>query len=82
MTTVQLHQQALEAPRIPQPRREVRVYELELVAVPSAITCARLLVRYASIKWQLARACEGELGDVAEALIRQAITARAATRTL
>lgn len=75
MTAIQLHQQAAEGPRIPQPRGEVRVYELELVAVPSAITCARLLVGYAAIKWQLARACEEELGDVAEALVRQALGA-------
>ncbi|WP_156094015.1 hypothetical protein [Lentzea aerocolonigenes] len=51
------------------------MYELELVAVPSAITCARLLVGYAAHKWQLARSCEKELGDVADALVQQAILA-------
>lgn len=75
MTLLQAHEPGVVVPHLPQPRGEVRVYELELVAVPSAITCARLLVEYAAIKWQLAPACEEELGDVAEALVQQAITA-------
>lgn len=72
MTAVQIHEPRATALAIPQPRSEVRIYELELVAVPSAITCARLLVGYAAIKWQLARSCQQELGGVAEALVHQA----------
>lgn len=74
MTPLQAHEQGAVVPHLPQPRGEVRVYELELVAVPSAIKCARLLVGYVAIKWQLAHVCEKELGDVAEALVQQAVT--------
>ncbi|MEV6717260.1 hypothetical protein AB0M48_35115 [Lentzea sp. NPDC051208] len=74
MTLLQAHEQGAVVSHLPQPRGEVRVFELDLVAVPSAITCARLLVGYAAIKWQLAPACEQELGDVAKALVQQAIT--------
>lgn len=78
MTLLRAYEQGVVVPHLPQPRGEVRVYELELVAVPSAITCARLLVGYAAIKWQLARSCEEELGDVAEALVQQSIKAESA----
>jgi hypothetical protein len=75
MTLLHEDEADVAVPHLPQPRGEVRVYELELVAVPSAITCARLLVGYAARKWQLARSCEKELGDVADALVQQAILA-------
>ena len=75
MTLLQEHEAGVVVPHLPQPRGEVRVYELELVAIPSAITCARLLVGYAATKWLLARSCEEELGDVAEALVQQSILA-------
>lgn len=76
MSLLQGHEATVAVPHLPQPRGEVRVYELDLVATPSAIPCARLLVGYAAIKWQLDRSCEAELAAVAEALVGQAVAAQ------
>lgn len=75
MTAVQIHEPCAAALAIPQPRGEVPAYELVLVAVPSAITCEQLLVKFAAGKWQLDGACERELGSVAEVLMDHAVTA-------
>lgn len=73
MTVVLPQQRGAVAPHRPQPRGEVRVYELVLVTVPSAVTCARLLVRYVARRWRLDSSCEKQLGDTAEALVQQSV---------
>lgn len=80
MSLLQVREAGVGVPHLPQPRGEVRVYELDLVAAPSAITCARLLVGYAAIRWQLARSSEEELASVAEALVGQAVAAECGGR--
>ncbi|NKE55381.1 hypothetical protein FXN61_00470 [Lentzea sp. PSKA42] len=80
MTAVQIHELPTAALAIPQPRGEVRMYELGLVAVPSAITCARLLVAYVARRWRLDRTCERELGRAAEALVHYAVAAAGGER--
>jgi hypothetical protein len=73
MTVVLPQHRGAVAPHRAQPRSEVRVYELVLVAIPSAVTCARLLVRYVARRWRLDRSCEKQLGVAAEALVRHGV---------
>lgn len=83
MTVVQVHEHGAVAPHFPRPRGEVPMYELVLTTLPSAVTCARLLMTYAAQRWRLRPCCERELGCAAEVLVRHALGHRgnAAPRT-